>query len=270
MDGCGRLVGKVALISGASSGVGRATLQLFAREGAAVVGVARRGSELRDALDNALASGVTGSVIEADVATEEGALQAVHHVIETYARLDILVNAAGIGHAYGLAHPGSMEDVANTDLYQWRTVLDADLTSVFLMSREAIPHMQERGIGSIVNIASISGLVGLPVAHAYTAAKAGVVNLTKSMAVAYARQGIRSNCVAPGYVDTPMIKGLMSVFDDPGTAFEASPMGRAATPLEIAHACLFLASDESSYCNGSVLTVDGGTTSHQRSGPVLH
>lgn len=266
----GRLAGRVALVTGASSGVGRATARLFAGEGALVLSTARRGALLAEATEDLTGLGLTADYVVADVSRDDGARSAVDHAIRAHGRIDIVVNAAGIGHSFGVQNPGAMESITRTNPAQWQTVLDSDLNSIFYVCRHAIPHMERQRRGAVVNIASISGSFGLPVAHAYTAAKGAVINLTKSLAVAYAQMGIRANCVAPGYVDTPMIAHLMSVFENPETAFEASPMGRPATPTEIAYACLFLASDEASYCNGAVLTVDGGTSAHQRSGPVLH
>ena len=120
--------------------------------------------------------------------------------------------------------------------------------------------MLEQGSGSIVNTSSMAGVTGLYDAHAYTAAKGAITNLTRSMAIAYGKQGVRTNAVCPGFVDTPMIAPVIGVFDDEATAASLSPLGRPAQPEEIANALLFFASDESSYCNGSVLLVDGGCT----------
>jgi NAD(P)-dependent dehydrogenase (short-subunit alcohol dehydrogenase family) len=112
-------------------------------------------------------------------------------------------------------------------------------------------------------VASISGIQGLPVAHTYTAAKGAMINLTRSLCVTYAKDNIRANCVAPGYTDTPMIAAVMHLFDDPDMAERLTPMRRAGTPEEMAYGCLYLASDEASYCNGTLLVIDGGTTARQ-------
>jgi NAD(P)-dependent dehydrogenase (short-subunit alcohol dehydrogenase family) len=120
-----------------------------------------------------------------------------------------------------------------------------------------------RNSGSIVNVSSISGYQGLAGAHTYTAAKAGIINLTRSLCVAYAARGVRANCVAPGFIDTPMVASVLNLFDDPAMADRITPMRRPGTAMEMAYGCLYLASDESSYCNGTVLTIDGGTTARQ-------
>jgi NAD(P)-dependent dehydrogenase (short-subunit alcohol dehydrogenase family) len=123
--------------------------------------------------------------------------------------------------------------------------------------------MMKQHKGAIVNVASISGLFGMPTAHTYCAAKGGVINLTRALATTYAKDGIRTNCVCPGYTDTPMIQSVMNVFDDPAVGAAITPMARAGTADEMAYGCLYLASDEASYCNGSILVIDGGTAARQ-------
>jgi NAD(P)-dependent dehydrogenase (short-subunit alcohol dehydrogenase family) len=138
-----------------------------------------------------------------------------------------------------------------------------NLDACYLACRAAVLRMKAQGGGAIVNVASISGFQGLAAAHAYTAAKAGIINLTRSLCVAYAKDNIRANCLAPGFIDTPMVASVISLFDDPETADRLAPMRRPGTPEEMAYGCLYLASDEASYCNGTVLVVDGGTTARQ-------
>ena len=139
-----------------------------------------------------------------------------------------------------------------------------NLNSVYNVCRHALPHIFAAGGGAVVNVASIGGVMGMADAHAYSAAKGGMVNLTRSMAVAYGPKGVRTNCVAPGSIDTKMINHRLSAAGDPhladATRFMVSPLGRVARPEEIASACLFLASEEASYVNGAILVVDGGTT----------
>jgi NAD(P)-dependent dehydrogenase (short-subunit alcohol dehydrogenase family) len=143
----------------------------------------------------------------------------------------------------------------------WRDIIGGvDLEGYFLMLRAVLPQMIKQESGAIVNIASMAGITGLYDAHAYTAAKGAIVNLTRSLAVTYIKQGIRSNVVCPGFVDTPMIAPVINVFDDEATSAALTPIARAAHPREIANAVLFLASDEASYVNGAVLVVDGGCT----------
>ena len=123
--------------------------------------------------------------------------------------------------------------------------------------------MKTQGGGAIVNVTSISGIQGLPVAHTYTAAKGGAINLTRSIAITYCDDNIRCNCIAPGFIATPMVASVLGMFDDPQTAERLTPMKRPGTPEEMAYACLYLGSDESTYCQGTVLVVDGGTTARQ-------
>jgi NAD(P)-dependent dehydrogenase (short-subunit alcohol dehydrogenase family) len=259
----GRLDGKVALITGAGTGVGRACMTLFAQEGAKVVGASRTQANLDETLAQVRALGGTGTVVAADLATEEGAQAAFGATLDAYGRIDVLVNAAGVGFSWQERSPGSMVDTANTTPAKWREVMAINLDSCFYTCRLAIPEMARQGAGSIVNVASISAFQGIPLAHTYSAAKAGMLNLTRSLCVAYAKDGIRANCVAPGYVDTPMIASVVSLFDDPESAEAITPMARPGTPQENAYACLYFASDEASYCNGAVLVVDGGQTARQ-------
>ena len=184
--------------------------------------------------------------------------------LEAYGRIDILVHAAGVGWSWGQDQsPGSMQDIANTSPEHWAEVMAINLDSCFYMCRGVIPIMQKQGGGSIVNVASISGFQGMTTAHTYCAGKGAMINLTRAMSATYAMDGIRSNCVCPGYTDTPMISPVMNLFDDKAVADVLTPMQRAGTPEEMAYGCLYLASDEASYCNGVVLPIDGGTTARQ-------
>lgn len=255
----GRIQDKVAVITGAGSGIGRACMVLFAQEGARVVGCSRTQETLDETLGRVTAAGGQGTVVAADVSQEAGATTVIDAACERYGGVDIVVNAAGVGWTWEEKSPGSMGSITKASPDNWREVMGVDLDSVYYVCRAAIPSMQQRGGGAIVNIGSILGFVGSPDAHAYTAAKGAVTNLTRSLCAAYTADGIRSNCVAPGFVDTPMISNVMHLFDDEAMADRLCPMHRAAQPEEIAPACLFLASDEASYVNGSTLLVDGGT-----------
>ncbi|HEX4108647.1 MAG TPA: SDR family oxidoreductase [Solirubrobacteraceae bacterium] len=254
----GRLAGKVAIITGASSGIGRATMECFGREGARVVGTGRNEERLGQAL---AAAGGEGIVVPADLEDTSAQERVVQAALDAYGRVDVLVNNAGVGWQYGLDNPGTMAGIHEASLENWRAIIGGvDLEGYFLMIRAVLPRMLDQGAGSIVNVSSMAGVTGLYDAHAYTAAKGAITNLTRSMAISYVKQGVRTNTVCPGFVDTPMIAPVVNVFDDPAVAGALSPMGRPARADEVAPAVLFFASEESSYCNGSVLLVDGGCT----------
>ena len=259
-----RLKGKVALITGAGSGVGRAATLLFAQEGARVLGVSRTASALIETQESLRAAGLDCAVEAQDISLESGAKAAFSATLAAYGRIDILVNAAGVGYSWQRQSPGTMEDVAGTELAQWDEVMRINLTSCYLMSRLAVQQMRQQGDGgALVHVSSVSGFRGLTKAHAYCAAKAGMINLSNAMSCAYVAEGIRSNVIAPGYIATGMICDVIDGFKDPTRAPFMSPMLRAGHPEEIAQGCLFLASDEASYCSGSVLTIDGGMTAMQ-------
>lgn len=257
----GRLDDKVAVITGASSGIGQETMKLFGREGAKVVATARRESALEEGLEAIKGAGGEGIVVPADLEDPESADRIAKAALDTYGRIDILINNAGVGWQYGLDNPGTMGGIHEASLENWRAIIGGvDLEGYYMMIRACLPHMMEAGTGSVVNVASMAGVTGLYDAHAYTAAKGALVNLSRSMAITYVKQGVRTNCVCPGFVDTPMIAPVVGAFDDPATAAVLSPMARPAQPREIAGPLLFLASDEASYVNGAALVVDGGCT----------
>jgi NAD(P)-dependent dehydrogenase (short-subunit alcohol dehydrogenase family) len=258
-----RVKGKVALITGAGTGVGRACMNLFSAEGAKVVGVSRTQSNLDETLRQVRATSGEGLVVAADLSKGAGAEKAISATLDAYGRLDILVNCAGVGYSWMDKSPGSMGPVDETTPEKWAEVMAINLDSLFHMSRLAIPHMKKQRGGAIVNVTSISGLQGLPVAHTYTAAKGAAINLTRSLAITYCDDNIRVNCIAPGFIKTPMVESVLGLFDDPAMAERVCPMKRPGTAEEMAYACLYLGSDEASYCQGTVLVVDGGTVARQ-------
>ena len=259
----GRMSDKVVIITGAGTGVGQAAMVLFAKEGATVLGVSRTQANLEQTLAQVEQAGGRGSILAADLSSDDACSRVVQTAIARYGRVDCLVHSAGVGYSWAEKSPGTMGDVLNTSPQAWEEVMAINLNACFYMCRHVIPEFIRQGHGTIVNVSSISGYVGLAGAHTYTAAKAGMINLTRSLCVAYAAQGIRANCVAPGFIATPMVASVLNLFDDPAVADRITPMKRPGTALEMAYGCLYLASDESSYCNGTVLTIDGGTTARQ-------
>lgn len=242
---------KVALVTGASSGIGLATAEAFVARGYATVLVDRDNDSGR-MVEARLRKSGDCTYIHCDV-TDDGAVrQAVERAISVYGRLDAAFNAAGIDGEAG-------KPTADCSMENWARVVAIDLTGVWSCMRYEIPGMLKTGGGSIVNCASIAGIVGAPYVPAYVAAKHGVVGLTKAAALEYARQGIRVNAVCPGIIETPMTrKGLTP--DIKAQLVEETPMGRIGSPAEIAAAVLWLCDANSSFVTGQAIAVDGGWT----------
>ena len=249
MAGC--LDGKVALITGAGSGIGRASALTCAREGAKVIVadiVVEGGEETVQLVKNA---GGEASFIKVDVSNAAGVEAMISKVVETYGRIDCAHNNAGIEG-----------QVAPTDEYSeemFSRVIAINLTGVWLCMKYEIPHMLKQGSGAIVNTASGAGLVGVAGMSAYVASKHGVVGLTKTAALEYAKSGIRVNAVCPGIIQTPMIERIANEQPQLGEAFVAAePIGRTGRPEEIAESVVWLCSDAASFVTGHAMSVDGG------------
>lgn len=243
----GELDGRVALVTGGGSGIGAGCARRLAADGAAVVV-----ADFDQAAAERVASeiGESASAVPVDVRDPAAVDQLVTEIVSAHGRLDIALNIAGIGGASALP--------ADYPVDAWRDVLDVNLSGVFYSLRAEIEVMLQHGRGSIINMASIYGLVGMPVNIAYTAAKHGVVGLTRSAALAYAQQGIRVNAVAPAVIETPLL--LKSPADVSAQIVATHPIGRIGQIHEVAELVAFLASDRSSFCTGGVYPVDGAFT----------
>ncbi|MCB8878360.1 SDR family NAD(P)-dependent oxidoreductase [Acidisoma silvae] len=235
-----RLKGKVALITGAARGQGREMAELFTREGAEAVIAG-------DILEPEQTDGSSVDFVRLDVTKDDDWKSVIDGIILKHGKIDILVNNAGIV---------LYEPILQTTNVMWDRVLDVDLKSIFRGMREVLPHMIARRQGSIVNVASIWGLAGVPSAHAYQAAKGAILNVSKNVAVTHGQDGIRCNSLHPGYIVTPMNKDQGPVIE--AALINGSLLKRAGQPIETAYAALFLASDEASYITGTSLVVDGG------------
>lgn len=247
-----RLDGKVALVTGATAGIGETVARLFAQEGAAVVITGRRKEQLEKVAREIERAGGRAVPVPGSVTDEAHARSAVSQAIRSFGKLHILVNNAGLGEFSGLIH--ETEDAV------WEKLLAVNLTGTFRVTRAAIPEMLKAGGGSIVNVSSIASLVGIPYSGAYSATKGGLDALTRCVAVEYAKQGIRCNSICPGLVDTPMAAPLLADPVKTAQVMAAYPMGRPGTSEEVAKLALFLASDESAWMTGSVIPIDGGMT----------
>lgn len=245
-----RLQGKVAIITGAGSGIGRAAALLFAEEGARVAVADLSPSEGGRTAEEIQNKGGDASSVVVDVTQSAQVAKMVDRVLERFGQIDILYNHVGINR------PNSVVELEEAD---WDVVVSTNLKSIYLACKYTLPHMLKRRKGSIVNTAGTFGFYGALGFAAYCASKGGVINLTKQMALDYGPYGIRVNCVCPGFIDTPMNANIPP--ERVAAIIKTQPLGRAGQAEEVARAALFLASDEASFTTGSALLVDGGQLS---------
>lgn len=244
-----KLKGKVAIITGGGSGIGEATAKLFAQEGAKVVAADVNGEAAERVAEEIKKEGGEVLAVKVDVSRRQEAENMVAETLSRFGQIDILINNAGL---FRDAMSWKMEDE------QWNLVIDVNLKGTFLCSRAVIPHMRARNQGKIINTSSIS-VLGNPGQANYSAAKAGIIALTRTLALELARAGINVNCVAPGSIDTPILKGMPQDIVQ-RTVEEKVPLRRMGSPEEVAKLHLFLASEDSNYITGQVIFIDGGSS----------
>jgi NAD(P)-dependent dehydrogenase (short-subunit alcohol dehydrogenase family) len=250
-----RLDGKVTIITGGASGMGRVAAELFAREGSRLVLADVSEEAVESAAADIRAAGGDATAVVADVSNEEHAKRMVDHAVATYGRVDALYNNAGI-------MPAADHSVTDTDVATWDKVMAVNVRGVFLGCKYAIPRMVDQGSGSIINIASFVAILGCSVPQdAYTASKGAVLSLTRSLAVQFGPHGVRSNAICPGPVETPLLMDWL-LKDEAAKQLRLArnPTGRFGKPEEIVYMAIYLASDESRWTNGASLVVDGGIT----------
>jgi NAD(P)-dependent dehydrogenase (short-subunit alcohol dehydrogenase family) len=250
-----RLAGKVALITGGGTGIGRGCALAFAREGAKVAVGARRRKPLEAVVREIGSAGGEAIALSCDVSDRGQVEQAIRATVERFGKLNVVVNNAGA------VLPATAEATSDED---WNRILAVNLTGTFLVSRAALPELRRSGGGSIINIGSVLGLVGMKQRAAYAAAKGGVTLLTKAMALDHARENIRVNCICPALTETDLVAEVISKMPDPEAGrrerAEQIPLGRLGLPEDVASLAVFLASDESAWMTGVALPLDGGLT----------
>jgi NAD(P)-dependent dehydrogenase (short-subunit alcohol dehydrogenase family) len=251
----GRVSAKACVVTGAGSGIGKAIAERLAAEGGKVVCVDLNAAAVAATVQGIQANGGIVEAVAADVSDSSQVDILIQRCVDLYGKIDILVNNAGINL------PGVFHEVSNETIDR---TLNVNLKGTMYGSRAAIPHMLQQQAGSIVNISSVNGLVAEPFLSIYAASKGAIVMLTKGIALDYAKQGIRCNCICPGWVDTPinyahaeMMGGLDKIYAE---IDRFQPIGRPGEPSEIANLALFLASDEASFLTGSIIAADGGMT----------
>jgi NAD(P)-dependent dehydrogenase (short-subunit alcohol dehydrogenase family) len=252
-----RLIGKIAIVTGGGSGIGRAIALTFGREGAGVAVLGRRREVLDGVVKELTSRGAKATAIVCDVRKSSEAIKAVEDVERCLGSVNVLVNNAGVL---------SVSTVESISEEHWDLVMETNLKGPFLMSRAALPAFRRAGGGSIVNVGSVLGLVGMKDRAAYCASKGGVTMLTKAMALDHAHENIRVNCICPAIVETELVKSLFSATDAGQKARDARigtlPLGRFGKPDDVAELAAFLASDDSSWMTGSAIPVDGGLSAY--------
>jgi meso-butanediol dehydrogenase / (S,S)-butanediol dehydrogenase / diacetyl reductase len=251
-----RLAGKVALITGGGTGIGRAIALAFAREGAKVAVAGRRKEKLQETLVKLKKQGTKGLAIVCDVSKAKDAERAVRETAKAFGKLNVLVNNAGVLHAATI--DGTSEE-------QWDGLMTINLKGPFLMCKAALPEFRKAGGGAIVNVGSVLGLVAMKDRAAYCASKGGVTLLTKAIALDHAHENVRSNCICPSIVETELVQGLFA--SEEGKALRKArigqiPLGRMGRPEDVAEMAVFLASEESSWLTGAAVPLDGGLSAY--------
>jgi NAD(P)-dependent dehydrogenase (short-subunit alcohol dehydrogenase family) len=250
-----RLAGKVALITGGGTGIGRAIALAFAREGASVCVAGRRLEKLREVIVEAQKAGGAGLAMECDVTQAREVERAVKGTVERFGRLNVLVNNAG------MLHVSTVEGISEEE---WDRMMTVNVKGPFLVSRAVLPEFRKCGGGAIVNIGSVLGLFAVKDRAAYSASKGAVTMLTKSMALDHAHEKIRVNCICPSVVETDLVKGVFNETAEGQARLRARlatiPLGRLGRPDDVAEMAVFLASEESSWLTGAAIPLDGGVT----------
>ena len=250
-----RLEGKVAVITGAGSGMGRVAAQMFAAEGAKVVVAEFAADAGEETVRQVTDAGGEASFVKTDVSREDDARAMVDQALERFGRIDVLYNNAGV-------MPEADHSVTDTDVAVWDQVMAVNVRGVFLGCKYAIPRMVEQGSGSVINISSFVAILGCSVPQdAYTASKGAVLSLTRSLAVQFGPRGVRSNAICPGPIETPLLMDwLLKDEEAKQLRLARNPTGRFGKPEEIVNAAIYLASDESRWTNGAQFVIDGGIT----------